>query len=62
LSIELKEDEKVVLEEYRMAKLCRFADILISVDKGALAKVWTTSKRSGDDLKTTRRLKEGQDA
>jgi hypothetical protein len=54
------DDEQLILEEYRAAKKCGYADIEISVHRGELAKVWVTSKRSGDDLKATRKLKEGE--
>jgi hypothetical protein len=56
--INLSDDEMLVLEEYKKAKICGFADIEISVHRGELAKVWVTSKRSGEDLKATRKLKE----
>lgn len=49
----------MVLKEYRQAKRDKFADIIISIDKGSLAKLDVTRKKRGDDLKVPiRHLKE----
>lgn len=57
---DLTDEEELILSEFQDAKKRGYADILISIDKGELAKVYTTKKLAGDDLRrNVRKLKEG---
>ena len=58
--LDLQKDEELVIEEYRKARDSQYADVLISVDKGTLVKIWVTSKRSGESLRGVTRLKENK--
>lgn len=59
---DIKDDEWILLEEYRKAKRDRFADIAITIDKGELTKVDVTRKLRHNDLKPVRHLKEDDHA
>lgn len=54
----LSEEERIIIEDFRKAKQAQFADILISIDKGEMAKCDVTIKRRGDKLRSMRHLKE----
>lgn len=41
----LTQDELEVLEAYRRAKNIKFADVVITVDRGERVKLWVTEKR-----------------
>ena len=55
---DLGHDERLLIEEYRKAKQAKFADILISIDKGNLTKCDVTIKKRGELLTDTTRLRE----
>lgn len=57
---DLTDEEQLIVAEFQDAKKKGYADILISIDKGELAKVYTTKKLAGDDLRRNiRKLREG---